>query len=311
MNYDIFGDIHGQADKLIQLLEKLGYQKTNNCYQKTGHQAVFVGDFIDRGLGQKAVIDIVQPMIDSKKALAIMGNHEFNAICYHTQGNGSPSSYLRPHSNKNHDQHEAFLNEYPLGLTDTNELIDWFKSLPLYLELDEFRVIHACFDQQIIDDLRLKNLLTDDNCLLDNCYHEASTKGTALYEAIEVLLKGKEVLLPNGMAFKDKDGNERNEIRIKWWDDSLTTYQEASVLEIESLSKAPDINIPEEHAINGYPKTEKPVFFGHYWFNGKPERILENVACLDYSAGNGGALVAYQWAKGSLEINNDFFISSE
>ncbi|NOQ50481.1 MAG: metallophosphoesterase [Mycoplasmataceae bacterium] len=311
MNYDIFGDIHGQADKLIQLLEKLGYRKENNCYQKAGHQAIFVGDFIDRGTGQKAVIDIVRPMIDNKKALAIMGNHEFNAICYHTKNSDSSSSYLRPHSEKNKKQHLAFLNEYPLNSPETNELIDWFKSLPLYLELDDFRVIHACFDQQIIDDLKLNNFLTDDNCLLDSCYHEASTKGTILYEAIEVLLKGKEILLPTGMSFRDKDGNERHEIRIKWWENSLKTYQEATVLKIKSLSEAPDINIPEKHIINGYLATEKPVFFGHYWFSGKPERISENVACLDYSAGNGGALIAYQWMKGSLEINNDSFISSE
>ena len=310
MNYDIIGDIHGQADKLINLLEKLGYQKINNCYQKTDHQAVFVGDFIDRGTKQKAVIDIVRPMIDSNHALAVMGNHEFNAICYHTKSSSS-SSYLRPHSEKNTKQHQAFLNEYPLGLTETNELIKWFKSLPLFLELDEFRVIHACFDQQIIDNLKLNDWLTNDNCLLEGAYYEASTKGNVVYEAIEVLLKGKELLLPNGYSFKDKDGNQRNEIRIKWWGSSLKTYQEASVLKIKSLSVASDINIPQEHTINGYPATEKPVFFGHYWFSGKPERISANVACLDYSAGNGGSLIAYQWNKGSHKINNDSFISSE
>ncbi len=125
MNYDIIGDIHGQAEKLIQLLEKLGYKKQNNIYQQAGRQVVFVGDFIDRGKNQQQVIDIVRPMIDNKKALAIMGNHEFNAICYHTKTIEIPSGYLRSHTQKNTKQHAAFLNEYPVGHGKTEELIQW------------------------------------------------------------------------------------------------------------------------------------------------------------------------------------------
>ena len=28
MNYDIIGDVHGQSEKLVGLLKKLGYQET-------------------------------------------------------------------------------------------------------------------------------------------------------------------------------------------------------------------------------------------------------------------------------------------
>ena len=31
MNYDIIGDIHGQADKLVYLLDKMGYVKRAGC----------------------------------------------------------------------------------------------------------------------------------------------------------------------------------------------------------------------------------------------------------------------------------------
>ena len=113
MNYEIIGDIHGNADKLVQLLEKLGYSQVNGTHQQVGHQAIFVGDFIDRGPQQKAVIEIVRPMIDSRKALAVMGNHEFNAICYHTANTENPGEYLRSHKRKNTEQHQEFLDEYP------------------------------------------------------------------------------------------------------------------------------------------------------------------------------------------------------
>lgn len=311
MNYDIIGDIHGHADQLSQLLEKLGYEKENDIYQQTGHQAIFVGDFIDRGPGQKAVIEIVRPMIDSKKALAVMGNHEFNAICYHTANNEKTCGYLRCHSAGNTKQHKAFLKEYPLAAQETNELIEWFKTLPLFLELDDFRVVHACWDQQIIDGLKQNNKLTQDNCLVGDYYQEASTKGSELYQDIEVILKGKEVELPEGISFNDKDGNERHEIRIKWWDESLETYQQASVSDIPSLNNSPAINIPKENKIVGYPNEDKPVFFGHYWFTGTPGSIKNNVACLDYSVAFGGPLIAYRWGKHAQNINNESFMTDK
>ena len=309
MNYDIIGDIHGHADQLVQLLEKLGYRQENGIYQQTGHQAIFVGDFIDRGSQQKAVIDIIRPMIDSKKALAVMGNHEFNAICYHTVNSEKSCSFLRCHTVKNTEQHKAFLEEYPLATAETDELIEWFKTLPLFLELDDFRVIHACWDQQIIDNLKQNNRLTQDNCLVDEYYLEASTKGSELYQAIEVILKGKEMELPEGISFNDKDGNKRHEIRIKWWDESLETYQQASVLRIPSLNDASAINIPKENKIAGYPNEDKPVFFGHYWFTGTPERIRNNVACLDFSVAFGGPLVAYRWDNKEQNIRNESFVT--
>jgi len=311
MNYDIIGDIHGHADQLSQLLEKLGYKKENGIYQQAGHQAIFVGDFIDRGPGQKAVIEIVRPMIASKKALAVMGNHEFNAICYHTANSEKSCGYLRCHSTDNTKQHKTFLNEYPLAAEETNELIEWFKSLPLFLELDDFRVIHACWDQQTIDNLKQSNRLTQDNCLVGDYYLEASTKGSELYQDIEVILKGKELALPGGISFNDEGEKERHEVRIKWWDESLTTYQQASLTEIPSLSSLPAINIPKENKITGYPNEGKPVFFGHYWFTGTPGRIKHNVACLDYSVVNSGPLTAYRWDNRTQNINNESFITDK
>lgn len=84
MNYDIIGDIHGHAVELVALLGKLGYRKNGRVWRQDGHTAIFVGDFIDRGVGQLETLDIVRPMIDQHTALAVMGNHEFNAIAWHS-----------------------------------------------------------------------------------------------------------------------------------------------------------------------------------------------------------------------------------
>jgi hypothetical protein len=57
-----------------------------------------------------------------------------------------------------------------------------------------------------------------------------------------------------------------------------------------------------------YPCDEKPVFMGHYWLPpARPERMAENVACLDYSVAKGGFLCAYRW-QGEQKLTNGHFV---
>lgn len=108
-NYDLIGDIHGHADELEELLISMGYQlNAQSCYQHPTRKVIYLGDFIDRGEQQKAVINIVRPMIENGHALAVMGNHEFNAISYHMLHpiTGEP---LRSHNPDKTKQHQAFL----------------------------------------------------------------------------------------------------------------------------------------------------------------------------------------------------------
>ena len=62
--YDIIGDIHGHGTELELLLQKLGYSLVNGIHQHPERTAVFAGDFIDRGLEEKKVIDICRPMVE-------------------------------------------------------------------------------------------------------------------------------------------------------------------------------------------------------------------------------------------------------
>ncbi len=144
--FDIIGDVHGHATELRQLLSKLGYQQTQSGYQHPKRTALFVGDFIDRGPAQLEVLDIVRTMIENRSARAVMGNHEFNAIGWFSRNdNGEP---LREHTEKNRKQHAAFLNEVGENSAQHKEWISWFKTLPLWLELPELQIIHACWNPQ-------------------------------------------------------------------------------------------------------------------------------------------------------------------
>ncbi|MGI2029712.1 hypothetical protein [Endozoicomonas acroporae] len=58
-----------------------------------------------------------------------------------------------------------------------------------------------------------------------------------------------------------------------------------------------------------YTDTE-PLFVGHYWMDGNPGALSENVACVDYSVARpGGKLVAYRWrGEQKLEQNNFIWV---
>ena len=292
-HYDIIGDIHGQADKLINLLQKLGYKKQNDIYQRPGHQVIFVGDFIDRGEQEKKVLKIARKMIEAGHALAVMGNHEFNAICYHSMDENG--DYLRSHTINHRKQHLAFLNEYPLAAPETNEMIAWFKTLPLFLELEGFRVVHASWNEKLIT--QIKPQLDENNCLKAEHYQLACQKGTFLNQVVETLLKGPELTLPEDALFTDKDGTPRHNVRVQWWLQKLLTYRQAAVASDNARNRLPDKVVPKNTAIALYPDNALPVFFGHYWFSGNPQIVKNNVACLDYSAARDGNLVAYRFDK--------------
>ena len=306
MNYDLIGDIHGHSEPLVELLEKLDYRPANGVYRHPHRQLIFLGDFIDRGPHQREVIKIVRPMIDEGAALSVMGNHEFNAVAYYTQDPEKPTSHLRVHSEKNQRQHKAFLDAYD-GADDYPELIEWFRSLPMWLNLPGLRVVHACWDESLMVYLsrRFPSLNTR---LDDDLLAIASREGSAEFEAVETLLKGREIEMPGGQSFPDKDGNPRHHIRMRWWDVKARTYRAAFLGPDSALSHIPEDPIDVDHLIE-YSSDEPPVFIGHYWMDTEPELLAPNVACLDYSvaASSGGKLVAYRW-NGEKQLSNDNFI---
>ena len=303
MGFDLIGDIHGEAPSLRALLEKLGYYETSQGYQHPDDRnVIFVGDLVDRGLWQRDVISIVRSMVESGNAQCVMGNHEFNAIAYGTAGvNGKP---LREHSDKNVKQHEAFIKAFEDSHDEYLETLNWLKSLPMWIDLPNMRVIHACWDQNEIDFLLNRY---GDVYLTDELLHLASTAGTKEYRAIETLLKGKETALPEGAFYHDKEGTRRTVMRTRWWGD-IGTYKECYMGPEEARENIPDIPMPED-ALVQYAEDAPPVFIGHYWLDGTPTPLAHNIVCLDYSvAKKGGSLVAYR-SDGELAIRPENFVS--
>ena len=309
--YDVIGDVHGEAEKLRSLLIAMGYRQKDGAWIHPVRKAVFVGDYIDRGPDQVGVYRIVRGMIEAGSAYAIMGNHELNAIAYATpEGNGG---WCREHSADNRHGHAEFLDQAEEGSRLYHEIIDWMKTLPLWLDLGDIRVVHACWDEEAMRDIA--PYLDRRNALLPEYIPQAAGIGSTgkcfirrdgsidtglhpLYRSIETLLKGVEVELPEGVSYH-AEGKERHATRVGWWSLPNTTYDEAAVFSrrqrAELREPLPSTPLPAR-AIKKQ-ADDRPLFIGHYWREASdPAMLAPNIACVDFSACRGGQLVAYRWS---------------
>jgi hypothetical protein len=288
---DVIGDVHGQYDKLIELLRHMGYDESVGAWRHPDRTAIFVGDLIDRGPKQLATIQLVRAMVDAGSAQCVMGNHEFNAIAWVTPDPEHPGKYLRDHHKPgNREQHQAFLDVVE-GTHWQKEITTWFRTLPLWLDCPGVRIVHACWHQPSID--LLQQAMGPNQRLTDEMIVLGSRKGHPIYEAIEIVCKGLEVELPAGTSFTDKEGKVRHEVRVRWWQEDLSTYRIAAIVPPGDMAVIPDEPMPVEW--QRYHYAGPPVLFGHYWFTGTPKVISPRFACLDYSAARDGPLVAYRF----------------
>ena len=306
--YDLIGDIHGHADELKALLAKLGYQFIDNVWSHETRRVIFLGDYIDRGPKQRETVEIVRGMVEAGHAEALMGNHEFNAIGYATP-TPDKGGYLREHSEDNRRRHAAFLDAYPVGSQEHKDVIAWFLTLPVFLELPQLRAVHACYDERQL--AVIQRYLGASYRLNEEVLPLGFTQSTELHDAIRICLKGKEIALPDGLSYPDKEGIPRYQVRCNWWDTELVSYQEVALIADAAIKQRISQEPLPADTMPLYDES-KPIFFGHYWNRGDtPEKLTDYAACLDFSVADKetdkGKLVAYRY-QGESEIQNRHFV---
>lgn len=126
----IIGDIHGCPGPLKRLIEKIDWQPDRDGL-------IFLGDYVDRGRDSKGVIDLLIEL--SKKSPHVrflMGNHE-DLFLEYLQG-GDPELYF-------FNGGGATLKSYGAQgrLHIPREHVSFLQSLELYIELDDYWIVHA------------------------------------------------------------------------------------------------------------------------------------------------------------------------
>ncbi|WP_416438864.1 metallophosphoesterase [Phnomibacter sp. MR] len=285
MKYDVFGDIHGYAQELEMLLQQRGYERQKGVYaHPEGRQAIFVGDYIDRGPMIRETLHLIKDMCDAGNALAVMGNHEFNAISFHTPHTES-GGFFRDHSLTEIEQHIETLRQFKHFEKEWTYFLEWFNTLPLFLDLEHIRVVHACWDSKHIEWLK-DNYTGIDKEILRMANDKRNR--SEVFSIINETLKGKEYTLPKGHFFVDKGGVVRNESRIKWWAPKAAPIAFNHYL-MDCPPELANEMVPVDAELFTY-DDNVPVFFGHYWLKGLP-KIDTNAICLDYSVAKNGHLV--------------------
>lgn len=246
---DVIGDIHGQYETLMKLGVYLGYDVENGWTHREGRVLVFLGDLIDRGDQSLEVAELVLSLVRSGRALCLMGNHEYNLVGYNLA------------IEKKKRSNEKTVIDLGARHQRWAPVLEFFRTLPLALDLPALRVIHAVWHQQhyaaVAEVLRVRPAMADPA-------DPANTANDALEPTIEWLRRhvslstpfdakglqqGLPTTKPHGQedlpheilmkgheeradaTFLDSDGKEREFVRVTWWlkDDVHSSHDKVTV----------------------------------------------------------------------------------
>lgn len=120
------GDVHGHYDGLMHLLETIAVD--------TGDQIYFVGDLIDRGPKSAQVVQFVRDNAHP----CVLGNHE--QLLLEAFPDNRVAQYALQAWLQSGGQTTVASFDKPELLIES---LDWFRSLPTYLDLGEVWLVHA------------------------------------------------------------------------------------------------------------------------------------------------------------------------
>lgn len=144
---DIIGDIHGEYDALLALLAHLGYG-TGGAHPQ-GRTLVFVGDYCDRGPNSPDVLALVQSVVQSGRAVAVLGNHEINLL--REDAKDGSGWFFDARMALDHDKYAPYQRPTSQQRLD---IVAFLSSLPIALERPDLRVVHAAWQESQIEAVR-------------------------------------------------------------------------------------------------------------------------------------------------------------
>lgn len=136
--FDIVGDVHGCADELEALLEKLGYRvhwsgTDVTVTPPTSRTLIFVGDLNDRGPRTPDVLRIAMSMAEQGIGLCVEGNHDNKLVRWLKGANVKLGHGLRMTADQMNAESPAF----------RAAVLAFLETLPPYLWLDGGKLVVA------------------------------------------------------------------------------------------------------------------------------------------------------------------------
>lgn len=297
--YDIIGDVHGHAKHLKKLLLQLGYTKGENGYSHPERKAIFAGDFINRGPQIRKAVKIVRKMVENGNALAILGNHELNTLVIDAL---EKEDKAKKNGGKDLPVIPELIKDYSSFEKEWKSHIKWMKSLPLFLEMENFRVVHACWSDEAVEYLKMNLPQGKLKGKILRSLHQKPESEVS--KRIWLLTKGVYFKMPGDLKIKNNKGVSPRSFRTKWWENP--DGKSFGDINFESKYNLPDYTIPKQILPPYFPYSENqpPLFFGHYCRGEGPFIIQPNLCCTDSCVTGTKVLTAYRW-NGNQKVSEE------
>jgi hypothetical protein len=302
---DIVGDIHGEHDALEILLDHLGYSE--NGVHPENRKLVFVGDFCDRGPDSPRVLSRIQQLVENGSALAILGNHELNLL--RNEAKEGTGWFFESRTETDGKKFGPFMKA---TVEEKNKIVEFLKTLPIALEREDLRIVHAAwiendiatircilsddllsffnsFEQAIVNQREELNaeILAESNRLSSSledrtieppflCSHAKLAELQQMNNPIKILTSGVERC---GTVPFYSSGRWRFVERIKWWKD----YDSKIPVIVGHYWRRSTVVTPGAHA-----KGDPDMFQEEHPLGWHGKR--KNVFCIDYSVGGRSAI---------------------
>lgn len=143
---DIIGDVHGEIDALTSLLRHLGYDQHGQ--HPDGRRLVFLGDLVDRGPDSPAVLRLVRTAAERGGALCVLGNHELNLL--REERKHGNAWFFGEDERMGARLSGLFASQKLATVGERDEVLAFLDGLPIALEHDGLRVVHACWHEPSI-----------------------------------------------------------------------------------------------------------------------------------------------------------------
>jgi len=300
---DVIGDVHGEIEPLRELLGRLGYDAAGR--HREGRRLVFVGDLGDRGPDSPAVFELVRGMVERGFAQCVLGNHELNLLRGESkQGN----RWFRNSSHAEQQPGGEFEHSAVAPESLKSEWLAFLASLPLALEREDLRVVHAAWVPgeiaalkaergSILEVYRKFEAATEGQIRMEGLRESAAREEAEWGRSIED--RSVKVPLLPAMGELDERYQMGNPVRV-------------ATSGVERLARAPFWSSGKWRMCDRVQwwdeyEDEVPVIIGHYWrrvkdiaasdhASTKPEVFVavgptewvglrKNVFCVDFSVG--------------------------
>ncbi|MFN8021090.1 MAG: hypothetical protein U0Q03_06120 [Acidimicrobiales bacterium] len=296
--YDVIGELRASPVRLDALLGHLGYERRGDgpYAHPAGRTAIFVGGVVGPHGTRVSCAPMVRDMVDAGSALMVLGPHELDVAT-------GAATTARPRELVLAGAAAPPSSPSSPEPTPDDELVAWLRTVPLWLDLPGLRVVFACWSEFDVEQLRSD---LGGNCLDADDHLALATDGSTR-TAIDTLVHGPEVVLPERFHRVGADGVVRRTARYRWWGDGPMTLRARALVPAGSFDRSgrAHADLDDTPILDPMPvlfTDGAPVVVGRHWYPGAPVLRTPAVLSLDHTAQHPRQTTVYRWS-GESELD--------